>query len=114
MKETRTINLNGMAYHIDYDAYQLLREYISDIELRLPMDTRPTVVAELESRIADIFQQALYANNVQVVNIAMVEALSAATIGTVVSTNNNAINRAVNFLINIPLLFAQLGYTTSA
>jgi hypothetical protein len=75
MKETRTINLNGMAYHIDYDAYQLLREYISDIELRLPMDTRPTVVAELESRIADIFQQALYANNVQVVNIAMVEAM---------------------------------------
>lgn len=66
-----------MAYHIDYDAYQLLREYLSDIELRLPMDTRPTVVAELEARIADIFQQALFANNVQVVTVAMVEAMQA-------------------------------------
>ena len=27
MKETRTINLNGMVYHIDHDAYQLLRDY---------------------------------------------------------------------------------------
>ena len=38
MKETRTINLNGLVYHIDYDAYQELRDYLQDIELRLPQD----------------------------------------------------------------------------
>ena len=31
MNETRTINLNGLVYHIDNDAYQTLKEYLQDI-----------------------------------------------------------------------------------
>lgn len=73
MKETRTINLNGMAYHIDYDAYQVLREYLSDIELRLPMDDREEVINDIEARIGELLQNALFAQNKQVVDISIIE-----------------------------------------
>lgn len=72
MKETRTINLNGLVYHIDYDAYQLLRDYLHDIELRLPQDDRQEVMTDIEARIAELLQKALFAKNVQVVNVQMV------------------------------------------
>ena len=73
MKETRTINLNGMVYHIDYDAYQSLRDYIQDIELRLPMNDRQEIIADIEARIAELFQNALFAKNIQVVDLTIVE-----------------------------------------
>lgn len=77
MKETRTINLNGMVYHIDYDAYQALRDYIQDIELRLPMNDRQEIVADIEARIAELFQNALFAKNIQVVDLSIVENVKA-------------------------------------
>ena len=75
MKETRTINLNGLVYHIDYDAYQLLRDYLHDIELRLPQDDRQEVMTDIEARIAELLQKALFAKNVQVVNFQMVQSV---------------------------------------
>ena len=75
MKETRTINLNGLVYHIDYDAYQLLRDYLHDIELRLPQDDRQEVMTDIEARIAELLQKALFAKNVQVVNVQMVHSI---------------------------------------
>ena len=75
MKETRTINLNGLVYHIDYDAYQLLRDYLHDIELRLPQDDRQEVMTDIEARIAELLQKALFAKNVQVVNVQMVHSV---------------------------------------
>ena len=75
MKETRTINLNGLVYHIDYDAYQLLRDYLHDIELRLPQDDRQEVMTDIEARIAELLQKALFAKNVQVVNVQMVQSI---------------------------------------
>ena len=77
MKETRTINLNGMVYHIDYDAYQSLRDYMQDIELRLPMNDRQEIIADIEARIAELFQNALFAKNIQVVNLSIVENVKA-------------------------------------
>ena len=44
MKETRTINLNGIVFHIDNDAYLALSNYLHDIELRLPSDDRKEVM----------------------------------------------------------------------
>ena len=75
MKETRTINLNGLVYHIDYDAYQLSRDYLHDIELRLPQDDRQEVMTDIEARIAELLQKALFAKNVQVVNVQMVQSV---------------------------------------
>ena len=75
MNETRTINLNGLVYHIDYDAYKCLHDYLSDIEQRLPQQDRQEVMADLEARIAELFQKALFAKNVQVVSMQMVQSV---------------------------------------
>lgn len=75
MKETRTINLNGLVYHIDYDAYQLLRDYIQDIEMRLPIDDRKEIIEDIEARIAELFQKVLFAKNTQVITIQMVQSI---------------------------------------
>ena len=77
MNETRTINLNGLVYHIDYDAYKCLHDYLSDIEQRLPQQDRQEVMADLEARIAELFQKALFAKNVQVVSMQMVQSVKA-------------------------------------
>ncbi|MBQ2438525.1 MAG: hypothetical protein II267_01390, partial [Paludibacteraceae bacterium] len=75
MNETRTINLNGLVYHIDYDAYQILRDYLHDIELRLPQDDRQEVMTDIEARIAELLQKALFAKNIQVVNLEIVNSV---------------------------------------
>lgn len=72
MKETRTINLNGLVYNIDCDAYRDLRDYLQDIELRLPMDEKTDVLSDIEARMAELFQKALFARNVQVISADMV------------------------------------------
>ena len=75
MNETRTINLNGLVYHIDTDAYQTLKDYLQDIEMRLPANDRQEVMADIEARIAELFQKALFAKNTQVVTIEMVRSI---------------------------------------
>lgn len=75
MKETRTINLNGMIFHIDNDAYITLSGYLQDIELRLPTDEKKDVMADIEARIAELLQSALFAKNQQVVNMDMVKSV---------------------------------------
>ena len=75
MNETRTINLNGLVYHIDKDAYQVLKDYLNDIEMRLPTDDRQEVMSDLESRIAELFQKALFAKNTQVITTEMVNTI---------------------------------------
>lgn len=77
MKETRTINLHGSVFHIDYDAYLLLRDYLQDIEMRLPIDGRQNILDDIEARVADLFSNTLFAQNTQVVTLSMVEAAQA-------------------------------------
>ena len=75
MNETRTINLNGQVFHIDNDAYLALSNYLQDIELRLSADERQEVMADIEARICELLQSALFAKNQQVVSLAMVNDL---------------------------------------
>ena len=75
MNETRTINLNGLVYHIDIDAYKCLHDYLDDIEQRLPQEDRQEVMADIEARVAELFQKALFAKNVQVVTIQIVQSV---------------------------------------
>jgi len=77
MKETRTINLNGIVFHIDNDAYQALSNYFNDIELRLPADERIDVMTDVEARVCELLQSALFAKNVQVIDISMINAIKA-------------------------------------
>ncbi|MBQ7531573.1 MAG: DUF2807 domain-containing protein [Paludibacteraceae bacterium] len=72
MKLTRSINLQGVVFNIDEDAYQLLRDYLADIESRLPGDEQKDVMSDIESRIAELLQSALFAQKVESVTIDMV------------------------------------------
>ena len=72
MKETRTINLNGIVFHIDNDAYHSLSDYLQDIELRLSSDERTDVMTDIEARVCELLQSELFARNVQVVDIQMI------------------------------------------
>ena len=72
MKLTRNINLHGVVLTIDEDAYQSLKEYLSDIENRLPSDEQQDVMEDLESRIAELLQSALFAQSAQVVSATMI------------------------------------------
>ena len=65
MKLTRSINLQGVVFTIDEDAYQLLKDYLSDIDSRLPFDEKKDVMDDLESRIAELLRSALFAQKVE-------------------------------------------------
>lgn len=72
MKLTRSINLQGVVFTIDEDAYQLLKDYLADIESRLPADEQRDVMDDLESRIAELLQSALFVQKVESVTIDMI------------------------------------------
>jgi len=55
MKRTLTINLNNTVYHIDDDAYELLKKYLHDVESRLSPDERKEVMIDVEIRISELF-----------------------------------------------------------
>lgn len=73
MKETRTINLNGLVYNIDADAYERLKAYFADIENRIAADLKADVMQDVEARVGELFNKKLFAAGVQVVDITMVE-----------------------------------------
>ena len=72
MKLTRTVNLHGVVLTIDEDAYQMLKEYLADIENRLPADEQQDVMDDLENRIAELLQSALFAQKSESATINMV------------------------------------------
>lgn len=77
MKLTRSINLQGVVFTIDEDAYQLLKDYLSDIDSRLPFDEKKDVMDDLESRIAELLRSALFAQKVESVTAEMIKEVRA-------------------------------------
>ena len=73
MKITRNINLHGVVLTMDDDAYQELKDYLADIENRLPEDEKTDVMDDLESRIAEVLQSELFARSAQVVTQMMIK-----------------------------------------
>ena len=73
MKITRNINLHGVVLTMDEDAYLELKDYLADIENRLPEDEKKDVMDDLESRIAEVLQSELFARSAQVVTLMMIK-----------------------------------------
>lgn len=59
MKRTFTVNLNNQVFHIDDDAYELLKKYLHDVEERLSPEERKEVMNDIESRVAELFLEKL-------------------------------------------------------
>ena len=68
MNKTISINLGGFPFHIDEDAYQKLSRYFDAVKRSLSPDGRDEIVNDIESRIAELFQERLQ-NEKQVVGL---------------------------------------------
>ena len=58
MKKTISINLNGILFNIDDDAYNLLEEYLHKIELHFSGQSEAKeILSDIESRIAELLTE---------------------------------------------------------
>ncbi len=73
MKQTLTVNLNGIVFHIDNDAYEMLQDYLQKVESNLNSEDVADVLQDIEARIGELFTEMLRKQGVQVVNVAMTE-----------------------------------------
>jgi len=60
MKKTVTANISGLVFHIDEDAYEKLNQYLARVRERLSTEEgKDEILADIESRIAEMFQSKL-------------------------------------------------------
>ncbi len=59
MKKTFPVNINGKIYYIDEDAYTLLQNYLSQLRATFPGEEGAEILADIESRISELFDERL-------------------------------------------------------
>jgi phage shock protein PspC (stress-responsive transcriptional regulator) len=57
MNKTVSINLGGIFFHIDEDAYQKLNRYFDAIKRSLSPDGKDEIMSDIEARIAELLQE---------------------------------------------------------
>ena len=73
MKKTSTINLSGIVFHIDDEAFDRLRAYLDSIEKHFSNgEESREILSDIEARIAEIFRTRIN-NNKQVIILKDVE-----------------------------------------
>lgn len=72
MKKTLTINLNGIVFIIDEDAFQSLESYLNEVGKHLSTEEEKEVMGDIEARIAELFTEKLQ-NNKKIIEITDVE-----------------------------------------
>jgi len=83
MKKNISINISGIIFHIEEDGYDKLKGYLESITTYFStFDDSKEIIADIESRIAEIFLEKLNKAGQQVVALEDVNALIA-TMGTV-------------------------------
>lgn len=55
MNKTVTINIAGLVFHIDEDAYNKLDTYINAVRNSIQQDEKEEIIADIEARIAELF-----------------------------------------------------------
>lgn len=73
MKKTLDIDIRGIVFHIDEDAFEILNNYLSEINnhFKLKMG-HDDIINDIETRIVELFQEKL-TDKKQVINIVDVE-----------------------------------------
>ena len=68
LKPKKETNIGGRPFIIDEDAYLTLRQYLDEVGIRLDGSESSEVMEDIETRIADLFQETL-SSRIQVVNL---------------------------------------------
>jgi Putative stress-responsive transcriptional regulator len=85
MKPTITVNLNGIVFNIDNDAYALLDKYLKDIENHLAADeSKDEIIADIEARIAELFSARMKSSKDSVK-----EVITVADVNAIIATMGN-------------------------
>ncbi|MBW3519401.1 PspC domain-containing protein [Flavobacterium sp. NKUCC04_CG] len=63
MNKTVTVNIAGIIFHIDENAYNKLNHYLQAIRNSINMEGREEIIHDIESRIAELFSERIDANN---------------------------------------------------
>ncbi len=73
MKKTVSINISGIIFHIDDDAYERLNRYLNSIKRHFQkMEGKDEIITDIESRIAELLQEKLQ-DTKQVISIEDIE-----------------------------------------
>ena len=68
MNKTIIININGIVFHIEEDAYEVLRSYMTDVKTHFAYSAdSDEIVTDIENRLAEMFTERLNAENKQVI-----------------------------------------------
>ena len=77
MKKTYNINLGGIVFHIDEDAYDLLDKYLSNLRIHFSKEEgAEEIVHDMELRISELFSERLNEKK-QVITLTDVEEIIA-------------------------------------
>ena len=68
MKKTININISGIAFHIDEDAYVKLNKYLESLRTHFAhSEGKDEIISDIESRIAEVLSERMTADNSEVV-----------------------------------------------
>ncbi len=68
MNKTIIININGIVFHIEEDAYEILKNYMTDVKRHFSTSADSLeITTDIENRIAEMFSEILLKENKQVV-----------------------------------------------
>lgn len=76
MNKTISINLGGIFFHIDEDAYQKLSRYLDAVKRSLSPDGKDEIISDIEARIAELFQEKI-ASEKQVITLSEIDGVIA-------------------------------------
>jgi len=68
MNKTIIININGIVFHIEEDAYEILKNYMTDVKRHFAASADSLeITTDIENRIAEMFSEILARDNKQVI-----------------------------------------------
>lgn len=68
MNKTIIININGIVFHIEEDAYEILKNYMTDVKRHFSTSADSVeITTDIENRIAEMFSEILARENKQVI-----------------------------------------------
>jgi len=68
MNKTIIININGIVFHIEEDAYEILKNYMTDVKRHFSNSADSLeITTDIENRIAEMFSEVLQRENKQVI-----------------------------------------------